>query len=171
MSVVYYPQIGGVSAQFPVSTRFTRPAYANDVMNGSAYRMSTSAVAEVAWDLRYADLTDAEWQQLEQFFIGTSGRFGAFTFLGSRAAPSSYARRTRSARNVGGGRSDQRVTSAGEAFSNDRWPELVSVLFQHLSPLRLPLRFRTASLRHDGDGAQAYPRRDGMVACLGQCRA
>ncbi len=81
MSNLYYPQIRGVSGQFPIVRRETRTTYVNELASGKTFRMAECNPLQNVWSLRYSELTADEWQQITTFFSTTSGRLGTFTFM------------------------------------------------------------------------------------------
>ena len=81
MSNLYYPQIRGVCAQFPIVRRETRSAYVNELASGLTFRMADGSPEQNLWLLQYSELTTAEWEQIATFFAATSGSLGTFTFL------------------------------------------------------------------------------------------
>ncbi|MBI1356533.1 MAG: hypothetical protein GC160_19500 [Acidobacteria bacterium] len=67
--------------QFPVreEARFRTILHRPEV--GDAISYSDPDFAERAWELAFENLTDEEWDRLEQLFIGSAGSARGFTFL------------------------------------------------------------------------------------------
>jgi hypothetical protein len=78
----FYPQIGsGVVTQFPFSrTRMWR-GITNQLEGGESIVLPDSAGGEIAWSLKYEDLTAAELQAIANLFAESQGGFGSFTFI------------------------------------------------------------------------------------------
>jgi hypothetical protein len=78
----FYPQIGsGVVAQFPFARRRMWRAITNQMESGEVITLPDSAGGQVAWSLKYEDLTTAEAQAISALFAESQGRFGSFTFI------------------------------------------------------------------------------------------
>jgi len=80
--VSFYPQIGsGVVAQFPFLRNRQWRAITNQLESGEMITLPDAAGGQMAWNLNYEDLTDAEAQTIGAFFTTSQGRFGSFTFV------------------------------------------------------------------------------------------
>jgi hypothetical protein len=78
----FYPQIGsGVVTQFPFArTRMWR-AVTNQMESGELITLPDTAGGQIAWSLKYQDLTTAETAAISTLFTASQGQFGSFTFI------------------------------------------------------------------------------------------
>ena len=77
-----YPQLTtGVISQFPIVKQRKQRTVVNALADGSAIKLADPAGATVGWELRYANLSDAEINALQQFFQAMEGSLNRFTFL------------------------------------------------------------------------------------------
>ena len=80
--MLYYPQlISGSVCQFPVVRRAESRTIANELLGGSVAKMADRGAAVVRWQLSYTNMTDAEWNSIQQLFESAEGRLSTFTFL------------------------------------------------------------------------------------------
>jgi len=78
----FYPQIGsGVVAQFPFARRRMWRAIINQLESGELITLADGAGGQVAWSLKYEDLTTTEAQAISGLFTASQGQFGSFTFI------------------------------------------------------------------------------------------
>jgi hypothetical protein len=77
-----FPQIGaGSVAQFPLTRSRMWRSIVNRLESTEQILLPDAAAGEIAWRLRYQDLTDAEAGSLSSLFTSSQGSFGAFTFI------------------------------------------------------------------------------------------
>jgi hypothetical protein len=77
-----YPQLfTGVISQFPILKQCRQRTVVNALADGSAIKLEDPAGASVGWELRYANLSDAEINALQQFFLAMEGSLNGFTFV------------------------------------------------------------------------------------------
>jgi hypothetical protein len=78
----FYPQIGtGVVTQFPFARKRQWRAITNQLESRELITLPDSAGGEIAWGLKYEDLTTTEAQSLSSLFAASQGQFGSFTFI------------------------------------------------------------------------------------------
>jgi hypothetical protein len=77
-----FPQLAsGAMAQMPLQRAIRFRSRSNVARDGSVVRLGDQDFEERTWHLAFRDLTDAEWQALEDLFAASEGRLGVFTFL------------------------------------------------------------------------------------------
>ena len=80
--MLVYPQLTtGTLAQFPVRKERRLRTVVNSLGDRSTIKLADPQGAITAWRLEYANLSDAEMANLQQFFISTEGSLNVFTFL------------------------------------------------------------------------------------------
>ena len=80
--MLYFPQLpSGAVSHYPIQKRRTQRTIVNDCQDGREIRLADAGAAQVAWNLAYGTLADAELAMLEQFFQSTEGSLNSFTFL------------------------------------------------------------------------------------------
>ncbi len=80
--MLYFPQLStGAVAQYPLIKRRVYRTVTNRLADGRRIRLTDAAAQRVEWEIAFEALSDAERQQLEQFFTSTEGRLREFTFL------------------------------------------------------------------------------------------
>jgi hypothetical protein len=78
----YFPQLtSGAVAQFPSSKQVLRRTVVNEAADGSTVKLADPAANGVEWSLKFAGLTDAEWNAIETLFEAVEGQLDSFTFL------------------------------------------------------------------------------------------
>jgi hypothetical protein len=68
-------------AQMPVQRTIRYRSRRNEMRDGSTVLLGDPDYEERAWELAFRELTDEEWQALEDLFEASEGRLGVFTFL------------------------------------------------------------------------------------------
>jgi hypothetical protein len=77
-----FPQLlTGASAQFPLRKRSRTRTVRNRCLDGREIKLADPAGYRTEWELTFQELTDAEAQSIEQFFIAMEGPLTPFTFL------------------------------------------------------------------------------------------
>lgn len=77
-----FPQLSsGAVAQFPIERGTGYRTIVNHSADGSAVVVQDADFEQRTWILHYDQLTDAEWQAIEDLFIEVEGRLGTFLFL------------------------------------------------------------------------------------------
>jgi hypothetical protein len=80
--MIVFPQLSsGAMAQFPFRRRTGFRTLVNQSADGSEIRASDAEFAERAWALPASELSDAEWQGIEDLFVQSEGRLQSFLFL------------------------------------------------------------------------------------------
>jgi hypothetical protein len=80
--MIVFPQLSsGAMAQFPFRRRTGFRTLVNESADGSEIRASDVEFAERAWALPANELSDAEWQDIEDLFVQSEGRLQSFLFL------------------------------------------------------------------------------------------
>ena len=80
--MLYYPQLtSGAVCQLPATHRTSIRTLTNELTGGDIVRMGDPNDRTIRWQLRYSNVTDAEWSSIEQLFETTEGRLTTFTFL------------------------------------------------------------------------------------------
>jgi hypothetical protein len=79
--MLYFPQLAsGATGQYPIRKTCNQRTIVSNVPDGRAFKLADSGAALVEWQLQYQNLTDAEINVLEQFFLACEGQLTAFTF-------------------------------------------------------------------------------------------
>jgi hypothetical protein len=77
-----FPQLSsGAIAQFPLLRGTEYRTIINESMDGSEIVVQDVDFEQRRWTLEYDQLSDAEWQAIENLFVEVSGRLGSFLFL------------------------------------------------------------------------------------------
>ena len=77
-----FPQLAsGAMAQMPLERTVRFRSRHNVLRDGSTVRLGDPDFEQRSWDLTFRELTDPEWQALEDLFEASRGRLGTFTFL------------------------------------------------------------------------------------------
>ncbi|MEX2302316.1 MAG: hypothetical protein WD733_15350 [Bryobacterales bacterium] len=80
--MIVFPQLSsGAMAQFPFRRRTGFRTLVNQSADGSEIRASDVEFAERGWMLSANELSDAEWQAIEDLFVQSEGRLQSFLFL------------------------------------------------------------------------------------------
>jgi len=80
--MLVYPQLStGALSQFPVQKKHRLRTVVNTAADGSVVKLADPNAETIAWQLRYAGLSDAELAALQQFFAAAEGSLNGFTFL------------------------------------------------------------------------------------------
>jgi hypothetical protein len=123
-----FPQLSsGAVTQFPFQREARFRTLVTEALDGSEYRVSDMDFQSRQWRLMGRDLTDAEWQAIEDLFVQVEGRLQSFLFLEPGASLLSWSEKfdepqwqTDSGISVNGSQPDPfggtragRVTSAG----------------------------------------------------------
>jgi hypothetical protein len=66
---------------YPVTKREVKRTVVNALRDGSVDLVGDPAAAAVAWEMRAAGMTLAEWESVQALFTGVAGRWRTFTFL------------------------------------------------------------------------------------------
>lgn len=77
-----FPQLAsGSMAQMPMGRTIRFRSRRNELSDGSVIQMGDPDYEERSWDFAFRDLSDEEWQALEDLFEQSTGQLGVFTFL------------------------------------------------------------------------------------------
>lgn len=77
-----FPQLSsGAIAQFPIERTSEFRTIVNESLDGTRVLVEDVAFGQRTWLLPYSELTDAEWQAIEDLFNQMEGRLGTFQFL------------------------------------------------------------------------------------------
>ncbi len=77
-----FPQLtSGAIAQLPLEREVRFRTRRNEIRDGTEIQLGDPDFEERRWDLRFRELTDAEWTALETLFATSKGRLDVFTFL------------------------------------------------------------------------------------------
>jgi hypothetical protein len=77
-----FPQLSsGAIAQFPIRRVTEYRTIINESMDGSEIVVQDVDFEQRRWTLSYDQLTDTEWQAIEDLFVAVNGRLGTFVFL------------------------------------------------------------------------------------------
>ena len=77
-----FPQLStGASSQFPIQKRSATRTIRNLCLDGREIKLADPAASSIEWQLTFRELVDAEIASLLDFFAGTEGALGTFTFL------------------------------------------------------------------------------------------
>ena len=77
-----FPQLAsGSMAQMPMGRTIHFRSRRNELRDGSVIHIGDPDYEERSWDLVFRDLSDEEWQALEDLFEASVGRLGVFLFL------------------------------------------------------------------------------------------
>jgi len=77
-----FPQLGpGGFSQFPVTKRRRTRTVVNPAVDGTSIKLADPAGGSLEWRLEYRGLSDAELDNLQQFFSDMEGSLNGFTFL------------------------------------------------------------------------------------------
>jgi hypothetical protein len=80
--MLVFPQLAtGAIAQLPSSRETRFRVRRNQSKDGKAFELADPDFEQRSWDLSFRDLSDGEWQAIEDLFLLTKGRAGVFTFL------------------------------------------------------------------------------------------
>ncbi|MEO8129857.1 MAG: hypothetical protein ABJF23_21175 [Bryobacteraceae bacterium] len=80
--MLYYPQLStGTLAQYPLRKTLLKRTIVNDCLDSRSVKLADVFAAQVAWQLDYAGVTQAEWDQLKWLFLAAEGRLETFVFL------------------------------------------------------------------------------------------
>jgi hypothetical protein len=78
----FYPQVGnGAVTQFPFARTRQWRAIANQMEGGELITLPDSSGGQIAWSLRYEDLSVTEASAIGGLFTASQGQFGSFTFI------------------------------------------------------------------------------------------
>ncbi|MDA1312497.1 MAG: hypothetical protein O2968_04090 [Acidobacteria bacterium] len=77
-----FPQLSsGAIAQFPIQRGTEYRTIINESMDGSEIVVQDVDFEQRRWALQYDQLSDPEWQAIEDLFVEVNGRLGTFLFL------------------------------------------------------------------------------------------
>ena len=79
--MLYFPQLpSGATGQYPIKKTGNQRTIISSAPDGHAFKLADSGAVLVEWQLQYQNLTDAEINVLEQFFLACDGQLIAFAF-------------------------------------------------------------------------------------------
>jgi hypothetical protein len=80
--MLVYPQLTtGTLAQFPVQKKRRMRTVVNTLADMTAIKLADPAGETVGWQLQYANLSDVEATNLQNFYLATEGNLNVFTFV------------------------------------------------------------------------------------------
>ncbi|MBI3667252.1 MAG: hypothetical protein HY236_13680 [Acidobacteria bacterium] len=80
--MLYFPQLSsGAISQLPLRRRTGYRTLLNQPLGGSEIRVEDADLFERSWELPLDELSDGEWQAIQNLFFATEGRLKSFLFL------------------------------------------------------------------------------------------
>lgn len=80
--MLVFPQLlSGAMAQLPLTRETRFRTRRNQMRNGNTVHLADPDFEQRSWDLVLRDLTDTEWQAIEDLYHATRGKIGSFAFL------------------------------------------------------------------------------------------
>lgn len=80
--MTYFPQLqSGALTQYPLSRTLYQRTIVSLRADGTLLKLDDARCRAISWELRYAGLSDAEREAIENFFRSVEGPLSTFTFL------------------------------------------------------------------------------------------